>query len=423
MLGFSTFKKAIKEVSESKLDYFFLFYNLVFFSRIIGFMGTDIYLLINLFIVAFFNIVSKRFIINRYFFYIIAVYIFISTIPIFLFGFSSNLYVGFLVRLLTAYFIITFFRTSFFEKFHNLVYILAYISLPLFVLQVLFRDLYIPLESFTSKIIFDEYKPLNAVYFFIYYINPAGTLRNSGFMSEPSSFGALLAWSMLYVVYRERETDKLKVLIITAITTFSIGTLFYTILILSLYLIISIRTRFSYYFVRVIIPIFVALPIAWNSEIVQDNIKMMEWKLMGEEKNYEQLESGNLKKDQVSRVSGAKINLEYFLKWPFGYGLKPLSSEYKYLGNSPNGLFNIIVKWGIFSVLLLYLSSCKFFKILNGQVRRSYLAKILTMMIFIIPLSGYSFFNQPMMLAIFIWPIVIYSSKRREIAYYQNVKN
>jgi len=78
MLGFSTFKKAIKEVSESKLDYFFLFYNLVFFSRIIGFMGTDIYLLINLFIVAFFNIVSKRFIINRYFFYIIAVYIFID---------------------------------------------------------------------------------------------------------------------------------------------------------------------------------------------------------------------------------------------------------------------------------------------------------------------------------------------------------
>ncbi len=394
-----------------------MFYNFIFFARIVGAMGTDLFLLINLFLVASMCVLKGRLRVKRSFFYLVATYLLISLIPVILFGFSTKLYAGYLIRLITAYLIIIYFGSSFLNVFKNLVFVLAYLSIPLFLIQISWRNAFSLFDTFTNRIIFDDYKNLNAVYIFIFYINPAGELRNSGFMSEPSSYGAMLAWAMLFNLHMQRfKLDARTItMFIAAITTFSIGTYLYLLLIILLILYSSVSGKFTLIFIRSAVIISFTIPILYFIPVFSTNIEMMEQKLQQEDSNYQRLQAGELDEQNISRISGARINLKYFKEWPFGYGLVPLSDTKPYLGQSPNGLSNIIVKWGVGALIILVTSAFRLYKTLSvsSNFDNRYI-KFLTMFIYLLPLSGYSYFNQPMILALFLWPIFIKSRTKLE---------
>jgi len=145
----------------------------------------------------------------------------------------------------------------------------------------------------------------------------------------------------------------------------------------------------------------------------------MNRKFVLEEQQNVLLESGRLERGEISRVMGAKININSFLSWPLGYGLYSegyINKGYSELiGGFPNGLSNLIFRWGIGFVIFLIISDGKLVKILNSHIvlfgkykdkKDDYITKLLSMSLFIQPLAGYSLFNQPLMLTMIIWPFL-----------------
>ena len=125
-------------------------------------------------------------------------------------------------------------------KFENLVFVLAYISIPLFFLQIInphFYDIFTPLSELIMAGRQHYTTPTGITmhqYIFVYVMNGWAQLRNSGFMWEPAAYGMMLAWSFLCCMYLKRFFWHPRMIIYTIaiFTTFSLGTYTYAFLLL-----------------------------------------------------------------------------------------------------------------------------------------------------------------------------------------------
>jgi len=201
MLGTRVFKESLKQIWLHKVDYLFLFFQLLFFSRLIRFTFTDSYLVMHLVITLLFVLFSGRLKKVMNLVWIILVFGFISIFPIFIFGFSATLYGGYAMRLIIAFLIAIYFGNKFLIYFENIVYVLAFISLPLFLLQVTIPEAFRVFDGLTRLILQHEGIGTGSSYFFIFFLNGSAQLRNSGFLSEPSLYGIILAWASLINIY------------------------------------------------------------------------------------------------------------------------------------------------------------------------------------------------------------------------------
>jgi hypothetical protein len=345
----------------------------------------------------------------------------VSFTPSILFGFSISLYLGYAIRLTIAFLIVIYLNIQFLDYYENLVFLLACISLPLFFLQVTVPEIFRIFDPLTRAVLHYEGIGTGSSYFFVFFHNGSANLRNSGFLSEPSLFGIVLAWSILINLFKNdfQLNGRFAVMAIAVLTTFSIGAITYLLLILLLYLIYNFKSSKAKNVIAILFVVVLFFPFVGKSRLVQDNIASITWKLGLEGENYYKLKTGQLDETSVSRVSGARINMEYFLKFPLGYGLvRPSGSEYVYLGGSPNGLSNLIVRWGIGFIVFLALG-VRYLLIILKSISPRYarqslgvsffkIKDLLAMVIFILPLAGYSLFNQPFMIAFLCWPHMYY---------------
>jgi hypothetical protein len=406
-------KESIKDVWREKLDYFFLFFQFVVFVGLVRQFLPDMFLLINLLLVILLLILKKRFRVNADLLIISFTYLLICILPILKYGLEIGIYIGFYIRLLTAFFIVMYYKEKLPLYFENLTFILALISLPLFLVQLINPFLFNIFTPLSEAIIPPENLAESSnqliahKYLFVYILNGWAPYRNSGFAWEPAAFGGMLCWALLFNLfkYRFEFNRKMLILLIAALTTFSLGTYSCLVVIMAL-LFIRKSVRYGLYIsIGSIIIYFylISLP------IVQQNIETMSEKINKQPVLIEGVKKEELNSTEVSRIAGAYVNLQYFVTWPWGYGLATNVEDAKYLGNSPNGLMTMFVRWGIAGVSILLISAYKLIRYLaiSNRLKISAWEMIIACIIFYIPFSGNPFYNRPLGLALILFPLFL----------------
>ena len=399
---------SIKDIRKNKLDYFLLFFQIVVLSDLVVHFLTDSFLIINFILTLFFTVKKGRVKLKQYF---IFVYVFLSValLPSLIWGFNFEQYLGYLLRISTAYFMINFYGDSFIPKFENIVFICAYLSLVFFLIQQISTEIFDLVNPVSRILLNPDNQAAGKRYFLIYFMRGDYSFRNSGVMWEPAAFGGLLAWGIIFnlTINRFSIDKKLITMFIACITTFSIGTYLYLFIIVMAY---AFQRN-----IKIMYLIILVLPLMYGIlqlPIVRYNLQLMQLKVDREEIRYDEGYDNNYGTRNVSRVGGFYINGKYFMKWPFGYGFpKRQSGELANLGVSPNGLMKIVVQWGIAGVAILIYSMVSLIKYLKKKYFNELktISSLVLIFAMFAPFTGNPFSRQPLTFVILL--IGIYISK------------
>lgn len=407
------FIRTIKEIRQNKSTYFLMFYQFVFISNLVRQLSTDTALVANIvfMLVLCFKTgkISKRE--NDVFLAIMVGYLLINVIPTLMFGFAPKLFLGFAGRIFLGFLIITYFKHNFFPVFERLVFVLAFISLPLFLIQVVYVPFFNIFESFSRLVLTDarfslgRYELSGHRYMLVFLVNSWGEFRNSGFMWEPAGFGAMLAWASLVNVFIHRfaMNPRLIVLFIAAITTFSIGTYIYFALFILVYLTRNVGNKNAFLFLFLV---FILVPVTYRLDFVQQNMDMIERKINSEQAMAERIQIGRAGQ-RVSRVGGALGNIEQIIKTPFGYGVNYEFADFVY--NSPNGLMTLMRSWGFQILAIILFCSYRIIKKLSMlySLNLKLFHVVLLMMVIILPIAGNPIYNRPFLFALLFSGFVV----------------
>lgn len=407
-------KVSFKAIRQNKGDYLFLFFELVIFSDMVKQMLSDQFLYINL-LISFTLVLHKRGNLNKTSFRIIGVYLLLCFIPILLYGFDEyRSYVGYGMRLFTAALIANYFKEKFIVYFENIVFLLASISIPLFIVQLINPHFYDFLTPFSRLVMADErmwYLDDNGInmhqYCLFFVFNGWAQGRNSGFMWEPAAFGAVLTWAIIFNLFinRFRLNSKLIVLIISGLTTFSWGLYAYFMVILLAFVLqkgLNLRNTFALFFV---FGGFILL--VTKTSLLVDQYELLETK-------YELHSKIDRQKDQidpmgritnVNRIEGFFLNINKVLDSPFGYGMENV----KLIFSSPNGFIDLLTKWGIGGLAIIifcFYQNVKVLKFIYFQEINK-ITFLLIVLAFILPLSGNPFYNDIFVFTLMFIPFFI----------------
>lgn len=407
------FFKVLREIRQDKVTYLFMFYQFVFVSNLVRQLTTDTALVANIvfMLVLCFKTgrITKRE--NDIFLAIIAGYLLINIVPTIMFGIAPKLFLGFAGRILLGFLIITYFKHNFFPVFEKLVFILAFISLPLFLIQIIYVPFFNVFESFSRMVLTDSrfsmgrYDLSGHRYMLVFLVNSWGEYRNSGFMWEPAGFGFMLAWASLVNVFIHRFAlnPRLIVLFIAAITTFSVGTFIYFALFILVFLTRNMKNKNAFLFLFLAC---ILVPTSYRLNFVQQNIDMIEGKYYSYQRNLELVQNGRTR-DRVTRVSGAVGNIGEIIKAPFGYGANYEFDVYFY--KSANGLITLMRSWGFPILAIILFCSYRIIKKLSVLYRLDVKTFhiVLLMMVIILPIAGNPIFNRPFLFALLFSGFVV----------------
>lgn len=408
---FSDIKNSYILMQRDKAGYFFLFFQLVVFSSLVKFFQTDWFLVLNFGIAFVFSYWRTKFINLTHLHWIALVCFIVFLFPILLSG-INYLYFGYFLRILTGYFIVYSLKDKFVEYYHNLLFILALISIVLFIIQILDINLYSVFEKFSDLVLnSDRRRPgvegISHKYLIFYLVNGWATNRNSGFMWEPAAFGAVLAWAMIFnlFIYKFKINIKLIVLLIALLTTYSVGAYTYLLLLLVIYLLEN-KFNIKYYFI-IISFIGLGLYILTKTHLLDTQFEMMLNKVDNEPEQIDEVMKNENLYNRVSRVVGFYTNWEYFKAFPIGYGFIESKGQYNLLAMTPNGFMVIMVRWGILGSGLIFF----LFRYGIVYLKRNYFNKIkllpffLMIVAMILPFAGNPFDNQPFLFALLLFPL------------------
>lgn len=396
-----TIRQSLSHILNNKFSYFFFFFQLVAFVGMVKIFKTDEFLIIN-FVTTFILVFIK----NKVAFPGILQISFFSSliilIPIFIWPIGNiNLYIGFYIRVFTASLVLLYFRQNFFIYFENLIFILALISLPLFIIQIFYIQFFDIFTGLSELLITKE--RLNSGhgvlsghrYLILFTVNSWAELRNSGFAWEPAGYGAMTIWALLINLFLNRFTLNFKyvLLVIAALTTFSIGT-YLALFVLLIFQNYNLKIRKN---IVVIASVIFLLAIFFSIQSFQDMTLFMSNKGQTyiESAEGEQINKSNLKK--LNRVQGALAGAKLVLKSPFGYGLE-LQSAHGYI-HSANGFFTMIYKYGIIGGILIIILLQRNYNYLKTNYYQNARGGILFIIVLLFTMNGNPFYQQSFFLA------------------------
>lgn len=378
-----TILSSLKDINENRFEYAFLFFQLLFFAKILFFLTTDTALVANFILtVIYFLLKNKK--IDKNLFTFTYIYLLLFLIPLFFFPyFSPIILLGGYLRLVIAYLTIRALGEKFIIFFENIVFFLALISLPFFIVQLLnpsFFKLFQPL-NFSSKSRFSA----GHVNLFIFHLNTWALRRNSGFMAEPAMFGCVLAWATIINIFKNsfRFNFKLMILFIAMVTTFSLGTYIYLAIFVFLYFLNKNMNQ------GIVSLVFLCFLLLFISKIgfFQEQYEFMDRKRQGYQESAE-IGAERVKPGSVSRNAGFELDLKYFLKFPLGYGFYRNQFKYPNMAGSPCGLSRYFIKWGIIGILFLLIGQFKYLKYLSRRFSVQFKCSFLFAVIFLMTMYG-----------------------------------
>lgn len=414
-----TFKQSLLQVKNNKFDYFFLFVQLVYFSGLVRQFGTDEFLVANLAFTGLLCFQTKKMTYKdlKIAGIIFAVFVIITLIPTVIWGVSTRLFLGYSGRIVLGMLIIIYFKNNFFEVFENLVFALAFISLPLFILQLAYVDIFSILQPISdtflggSRLNPSGYEDIYTThqYGFIFLVNQWALFRNSGFMWEPAAFGAVLTWAMVFNSYLNRFefNTRLIVFVLACLTTFSIGTYIYLSILIFIFLSHKLTFKKLVYVTVFAVVIIFSLS---RTELVSRNADMIVEKLETEQRVSSALQSRSAPAQDLSRVGALVVNTEKVIDMPIGYGLH---QTYREFPGSPNGLITLMRNWGLIALFILIVCVFKMIRKLNQryEIHTNAVLSLLLICVILLPLAGNPFYNQPFLFAFLFSGFLVINQK------------
>lgn len=323
---------------------------------------------------------------------------------------------------LLSYFIVLYFGVSFWNKFESIVFKLTCLSLVLFLLDILFPNIFYSLSSVFKYITSDSFKQEHywTSFFYVHCCDTRNILdiRNAGFMWEPGAFAFILIlcisinWLRYGVSYKSK---RFIIYSIALISTFSTsGYLAYAILFVSSFF--SERRNILAYLLLLFL-IFGALQLYSEVDFLGAEISRY---IDALELDYTDYTTEGFSATKLNRFMYAKYQLIEIFKHPFGYGIfraTDIKSMWDFVG--VNGLTDMLFMYGIPMFALIMYVIFNFFKTIGRNkitpiVIGSFAAVLI--MIFSNPVS-----HNPIVYIIIFTPLLISSKTFKIYEYLSNI--
>jgi hypothetical protein len=278
---------------------------------------------------------------------------------------SNDFYLSFYIflKLIYAYLTIKIVRESFFGIYEKIIYVLALVSLPLFLVQLINYDVVFNLVGFVNKTIpFLEYRSDRLANLYIFTLESHGSItRNAGFAWEPKGFANFLLVAIAFnlILNNFKLNKRLIIFYVALITTLSTtGLIVGFILIPIFFFINSKKSRSIKLLPLAIIPAVYFLSLDIGFEKIKKEIE-------GRDRYIELLEdTREFEARSLGRFPSFIVDFNDFLKRPlFGYGFnreERTQSEFTKLVRV-NGLSDILATYGLFGFSIIFLSTYKSF--------------------------------------------------------------
>ena len=368
------------------------------------------------FIISIIIFFSRSLVLDKFYIIFTLGYFILAIQYFFIFDYVDTLYIVYYYVLLTyAYLTIKILKYDFFKIFHQVVYILAFISLPFFTLQIINYEFTFSLvgiiQNSFSFLEFNNDVFANNLFFSIE--SDGAMYRNSGFAWEPKGFANFLILAIIInsVMYDFKINKKMIILIIALITTFS--TVGYIILFTSFAGFLFINNKIKIYYAVIAFIVFSIILISENDFIfdkVSNEIYTMhdQAEMVYDKRFFESRSLG--------RFGSFVVDYRDFIKHPiFGYGIQrkdtsriQLRTQAKYNYTKlvrVNGFSDRLVTFGMIGILFYMIMVYKGFKkyLLNYNKRGAIFILLTFLMIeFATTLTTDPFW----MIFLFLFPVI-----------------
>ena len=307
---------------------------------------------------------------DKFFFLFTLFYIGLSFLYVFKFGWlnftaTARVY----LKIMLAYTAIKVVGQDFLKVTESIIYKLSFISLPLYILQLIIPETFTEVNGFLEFLIPPVDKGgaryTNSI---IFSVNPWGMDRNSGFMWEPGGFAAILAIGIyLNLIFnRFRFNKRFVVMSIAMFSTFSTAGYILYVVLLAFYL---YNTSIRYFIITTPVAIICAY-FLFNSSIVRGKI---EERFQNRNKTINNLEVYSKERNAISlgRFGSLIVDINDFANHPvIGFGLQAderTNNQYIDMVRV-NGFSDYLVKFGIIGTMLMIFNLAK----MESVLKRSY---------------------------------------------------
>ena len=366
-------------LKRKNLDYVLIIFVIIHFASatILNNRYLPFSLGITLFILHAFS--NKLFSLN--FLYLVFVWILGNFVSMFYFGTEILLFRLAIITvnlLLFPYLLISYIGEEFWKKFEAVIYFLTRISLPLYLLNVVFSSLFNNMQSIFKSITISSFL-VNPNYWSAgIYVNAIadsgyGINRNNGFMWEPGAFAMIIIWAMIYN-WSSNETKlnkKFWVYFIALITTFSTaGYLAFVFVISAFYI---KRVRFGN-ILLIGLTVFLFLNYVYQLDFLSAKIDRYFDEYEDNNINYHQLVENDTKELKVNRFQGAEHSLMRTFQYPIGRGIVSETDFMEFTIYGTNGLGSFLEMWGVAGFIFLLVMLWKYLKFIQkhdlGKISR-----------------------------------------------------
>lgn len=413
-----------KSLKKNSFDFTEIFNNLLIFVVIVLISSCSIfsnnYPLFFITIFFFFYAVIRNGIkLNGKFLFLTIAYLLINTLV--LVNFSLPFYTfriinGYIIMVFLPYLVLKIFGLSFWGKFEKTVYILTCISLPLFLLNVIFPSFFIGLtpyfKVFTNSIFYDfsynSHYWTSLIYVHLDKSDIIDMNRNSGFMWEPGAFAwmIVLCMSINWIKSGVNYNRKSFIYLVALITTFSTSGYIAGALLMAISFIA--KKKFVYFFLLIPFLLF-SIPYLSKLEFVGQEIR-----------DYTEA----YKKDKVgapvklfnatklNRFQIVKYQVRDVMHYPLGYGVyrtADIAELRNFVG--VNGLSNSLFTWGVpfFIFLMVYL--WRFFVFLDDQKKHIFFIFFIFFISNLVMLFSNNITYNPIFYLMIFTPLLLKSNK------------
>jgi hypothetical protein len=307
-------------------------------------------------------------------------------------------FTGFVVKMVYPYFILKLVGETFFEKFEKIIFFLACLSLPLFVIQIVYPGF---IDAFTSV-----FKPITTTdmpyergwYGIVFRVEGSAAFRNSGFMWEPGAYAFMLIIALLYRIVKFGMQLDIRniVYIIALLTTFSTMAYLGVAILFISYAVSSKKIGIILFMVPLAI-----LYMGFVSDLDFMLPKINNY-FNTADKSYTPMGQTYLK---VNRVAYILFVFQQSILWPFGFGIIP--SKYMYaeyhdtILEGVGTIANLLLFWGWIGLAFFITAIYKFLKSFQIYTDR-------TLLIFALIIVIIAFFSNPLEKSPILYSIVFY---------------
>jgi len=310
--------------------------------------------------------------------------------------------------LVLPYLLLSVLGIVFWIKFERIVYFLTFISIPLFILNIIFTDLFNSFWQVLRPITADSFGQAFPYWTSLFYVNAIiddsiNLIRNAGFMWEPGGLALIAIWGIVYNLSRNGNIINRRIIVyfIALATTLSTaGYLAIVFIVLAIYMkkftllnAVLLTVLMTVYFTYIYKLQFVSAKIdTYITDYKKDDLKFNK-------------EIGFTK---VNRLSGGYYALQETLKFPIGYGLtsKEDTGDQEDTIYGTNGLGSLLVMWGFPMFIYLIILTRRYIICISPyrmkQLQVNLLLIALLVMFFSNPIS-----RSVLVYFIFITPLVL----------------